>query len=130
MSPVTIVRWIALAVAIVAAFVTFPYSGLVMVVAGILLGAMGVSSDDRMFYLIGAMALAQVAGALGAIPAVGDSNRLLHFWLAEALPGEARPASPEVAEVRWVTLAELRGLEPVFGEDIAVIERFAVGSES
>ena len=71
MSPVTIVRWIALVVAVVAAFVAIPYAGLIMVLAGIVLGFMGVSSDERMLYLVGAVALAQVAGALGAIPAVG-----------------------------------------------------------
>ena len=71
MSPVSIIRWVALAVAVVAAFVAIPYGGLVMVVLGAALGFMGVSSDDRVMYLVGAVALAQVAGALGAIPAVG-----------------------------------------------------------
>jgi hypothetical protein len=71
MSPVSIIRWVALAIAVVAAFVAIPYGGLALVVLGAALGFMGVSSDDRVMYLVGAVALAQVAGALGAIPAVG-----------------------------------------------------------
>ena len=71
MSPVNIIRWIALAVAVVAAFVAIPYAGLAMALLGLALGFMGVGSEDRVIYLVGAVALAQVAGALGAIPAVG-----------------------------------------------------------
>lgn len=72
MSPVKIIRWIALAVAVVAAFVAIPYSGLILVLAGAALGFMGVKSDERILYLVGAVALAQVAGIFGVIPAVGN----------------------------------------------------------
>ena len=47
MSPVNIIRWIALAVAVIAAFVAVPYAGLAMVVLGAALGFMGVGSDER-----------------------------------------------------------------------------------
>ena len=72
MSPVKIIRWIAIAIAVVGAFVTIPYATLAMVVLGAALGFMGVSSDERVLYLVVAVALAQVSGALGAIPAVGE----------------------------------------------------------
>jgi hypothetical protein len=42
-----------------------------MVVLGAALGFMGVGSDERVMYLVGAVALAQVAAVFGAIPAVG-----------------------------------------------------------
>ncbi len=71
MSPVKIIRIVALAVAIIAVFVTIPYVALIMVVLGLALGFMGVSSDERVLYLVVAVALAQVSGALGPIPAVG-----------------------------------------------------------
>jgi len=71
MSPVKIIRIIALAVAIIAVFVTIPYVAPIMVVLGLALGFMGVSSDERVLYLVFAVALAQVSGALGPIPAVG-----------------------------------------------------------
>jgi small-conductance mechanosensitive channel len=72
MSPVKIIRYIAIALAVVAAFVTIPYVTLAMVVLGAALGFMGVSADERILYLVVAVALAQVAGALGPIPAVGE----------------------------------------------------------
>lgn len=40
--------------------------------AGAALGFMGVKSDERILYLVGAVALAQVAGIFGVIPAVGN----------------------------------------------------------
>lgn len=72
MSPVNIIRWIALLVAIVAAFVDIPYALLILVILGAALGFMGVASADRVMYLVAAVALAQVAGVFGVIPAVGE----------------------------------------------------------
>ncbi|MDX1461224.1 MAG: hypothetical protein R3348_09235, partial [Xanthomonadales bacterium] len=72
MSPVNIIRWIAVALAVVAAFVTnIPYVGLIMVILGAVLGFMGVAKEDRVAYLVAAVALAQVATVFGVIPAVG-----------------------------------------------------------
>jgi hypothetical protein len=72
MSPVSIIRWVAIAIAVVSAFVAIPYGGLAMVVLGAALGFMGVSADERVLYLVVAVALGSVAGGLGAIPAVGE----------------------------------------------------------
>ncbi len=58
----------------------------------------------------------------------GDSvagDYRLHWWQAEITRGEAHPACEEVAELRWLTLAELRTMERVFPEDIEVLERSA-----
>lgn len=71
MSPVKIIRWIAVALAVVAAFVAVPYAVLIMVILGALLGFMGVSKEERVAYLVAAVALAQVATVFGVIPAVG-----------------------------------------------------------
>ena len=57
MSPVKIIRIVALAVAIIAVFVTIPYVALIMVVLGLAAGFMGVSSEERVLYLVFAVAL-------------------------------------------------------------------------
>jgi hypothetical protein len=71
MSPVSIIRWVAVAIAVVSAFVAIPYGGLAMVVLGAALGIMGVSADERTLYLVVAVAIGVVAGGLDAIPAIG-----------------------------------------------------------
>ena len=74
MSPVSIIRWVAIALAVVTAFIpdTIPYALEIMVVLGAALGFMGVSADERVLYLVVAVALGSVASGLGAIPAVGE----------------------------------------------------------
>lgn len=71
MSPIKIVRILALAVAVVAAFVVIPWVALIMVILGLAIGFMGVTEDRRLIYLVVAVALSSVTGALGPIPAVG-----------------------------------------------------------
>ena len=71
MDTAKIVRIVGLVVAIAAAFVTIPYIGLIIVVVGIALGYLAVTEDHRLLFLVIAVALAQVAGAFGEIPAVG-----------------------------------------------------------
>ncbi len=73
MGPAKIVRMLATAVAVIAAFVTIPYDALIMAVLGIGIGYY-VEADRRMLYLVTAVALstAAVSGGLGAIPMAGD----------------------------------------------------------
>lgn len=71
MSPVKIIRYIALLVAIIGAFIVIPYAMLILVLLGAALGFMGVAKDERVLYLVAAVALAQVAGVFGVIPTVG-----------------------------------------------------------
>lgn len=52
-----------------------------------------------------------------------DKRYMLHYWTTDLKGGEARPVSPEVAALKWVTLADMRALEPVFVEDLAVVEQ-------
>lgn len=51
----------------------------------------------------------------------------LHYWRSELVKGEPRICNDELTELRWVTLQELRGLEPVFQEDIALFGRLLEG---
>ena len=47
----------------------------------------------------------------------------LHYWRAEILEGEPSICNEELTELRWVTLAELESLDPVFDEDIELFGR-------
>jgi 8-oxo-dGTP pyrophosphatase MutT (NUDIX family) len=46
-----------------------------------------------------------------------DGQFLLHWWSARADEGEVVPDPREVAESRWVTVAEFLALEPLFPAD-------------
>ena len=73
MSPVSIIRYIAIALAVIAAFIPgqIPFALEAMVVLGAVLGFMGVKEDERVLYLVVAVALGTVAAGLGAIPYAG-----------------------------------------------------------
>lgn len=64
---------------------------------------------------------------LGTIP-TRDGTAEMHWWLATILEGEACLANDEHTELRWVTLDELKALEPVFEEDVAIYERLERGA--
>lgn len=49
-----------------------------------------------------------------------DGHYLLHFWTCRLIGGEARVASDEVADLRWLTPVELCALAPVFDEDVRI----------
>ena len=53
-----------------------------------------------------------------------DEQFVLHFWTTDIIAGEAGTGSHshEVAAIAWVTLAELRQLQPTFEEDVKVFE--------
>ena len=71
MGPAKIVRMLAAAVAVIAAFVTIPYAALIMAVLGLGIGYF-VEVERRTLYLVTVIALAGAAGALGAIPMAGE----------------------------------------------------------
>jgi len=55
-----------------------------------------------------------------------DGSAIIHWWLAPTLDdAPARLANDEHSELRWVTLEELRRLEPVFVEDVEIFARVA-----
>lgn len=72
--------------------------------------------------------------AVRAVEKVGeccthDGSALIHWWRVEARDdAPARLANDEHSELAWVTLEEMKRLEPVFLEDVAIIERAARGS--
>ncbi|NIP18187.1 MAG: hypothetical protein GWM87_08550 [Xanthomonadales bacterium] len=72
MDTAKIIRLVALLVAVVAAFATIPYIDLIMVIVGLALGFMTVPEERRLIYMVTAVTLTTVAGALGPIPGVGD----------------------------------------------------------
>ena len=68
-----------------------PMAGLIIVLAGIVYGALAVDAEDATAYLVVALAASGVAGSgvLGAIPAVGEGLTGLVGGLSMALWGGA-----------------------------------------
>ena len=71
MGPAKIVRMLATAVAVIAAFVTIPYDALIMAVLGLGIGYY-VEADRRTLYLVTVVALSVASGGLGAVPMAGE----------------------------------------------------------
>ena len=76
MNPVQIVRIVAIAVAVIGAFVAIPEAALIMAIIGLILGGMAVDADRRTDFLVLVIALAAVHSVLGSegndvIPVVG-----------------------------------------------------------
>jgi hypothetical protein len=65
-----IIKLVGVLVAVVAAFVAIPYSGLLVALLGIA-GAWFIADEDRSRFLIAAVALNVAHGGLDAIPTVG-----------------------------------------------------------
>ena len=65
-----IVKLVGVLVAIIAAFVTIPYSAVIVALLGIA-GAWFIADEDRSRFLIAAVALTFAAAGLDAIPTVG-----------------------------------------------------------
>ena len=69
MSPYKIATWLAVAISVIAAFVTIPYAALVLVVLGLAAGSQW-SRDDSVRVIVTAMFLVGVT-ALDAVPQIG-----------------------------------------------------------
>ena len=72
MNALKIIRIVALALAVIAAFVTIPYVALAFIVLGLAIGFMGVTEDRRILFLVMAGVLTIVADSLNPIPVVGE----------------------------------------------------------
>ena len=72
MNPVQIVRIVAIAVAVIGAFVAIPEAALIMAIIGLILGGMAVDADRRTDFLVLTLALAAVSSAAGQSPVVGE----------------------------------------------------------
>jgi 8-oxo-dGTP pyrophosphatase MutT (NUDIX family) len=51
-----------------------------------------------------------------------DNQDTLHFWTTKIISGDAKITSQEAIDMRWVTLDEIKNLEPIFEADIQVFE--------
>lgn len=51
-----------------------------------------------------------------------DGQFVLHYWTTEIIAGEARICSHEATAMKWVTLEEMRQLEPKFEEEVQILE--------
>ena len=70
MNPFKIVGWVALAIAIVGAFVEIPYAGLLLVVLGLVAG-FAMAAEDHVRVLVSALVLTSLSGVLTNIPEIG-----------------------------------------------------------
>ena len=70
MNPFKIIGWVALAIAIIGAFVEIPYANPVLVLLG-LVGGVAIASEDHVRVLVSALVLNGLAGVLMNIPGVG-----------------------------------------------------------
>ena len=70
MSPANIVRILGLLAAVIAAFTAYPYAATIIAILG-LVGGYYVGAGDRTAFLVLAVALAAVHGAIDGIPGVG-----------------------------------------------------------
>lgn len=68
-----IVRYLSVLVAVVGAFMAIPEAALIMTLLGLVGGYLAdeADKDNRMYFLVFAVALSTVSGAAGAIPEVG-----------------------------------------------------------
>ena len=51
-----------------------------------------------------------------------DNLFVLHYWKTEIVAGEARICSREATAMKWVTIEEMRRLQPTFEEDVRILE--------
>ena len=73
MSPLKVVRLLAVAIAVIGAFTAIPEAALIIVLLGLALGFLSdqADKDNRTFYLIFALALSAMSGAAGGLPVIG-----------------------------------------------------------
>jgi 8-oxo-dGTP pyrophosphatase MutT (NUDIX family) len=65
--------------------------------------------------------------ALEKVCEIPSHNNLftLHFWTTEIISGEVSITSNEATDFRWVTLEQMKQLDPVFEADIQVFENLS-----
>ncbi len=71
MNPFKIVGWVAIAIAIVGAFVEIPYAGLLLVLLGLAAGV-AMAAEDHVRVLVSALVLTSLSGVLMNIPELGQ----------------------------------------------------------
>jgi hypothetical protein len=69
-NPFKIVGWVAIAIAIIGAFVEVPYAGLLLVLLGLAAG-FAIATEDHVRVLVSALVLSMLTGVLLNIPEIG-----------------------------------------------------------
>lgn len=54
-----------------------------------------------------------------------DKSARLHWWVVQVVGAQEVVRNHEHSEIRWVTIGEMRQLEPFFEEDLEVFESIA-----
>jgi len=54
-----------------------------------------------------------------------DNKFTLSFWTTKNHSGEARIASDEISDIKWVTIEEMDTLSPMFEDDIEIMKTVA-----
>ncbi len=72
MNPYKIVGWIGVALAVVTAFVSVPYAGALIVVAGAIVG-LSIAGEHHVRVIVSALALHMIADAFNSLPGVGSA---------------------------------------------------------
>lgn len=54
-----------------------------------------------------------------------DGQFFLHYWRTDITGGEAKICSHEATEMKWVTVEELKQLQPTFEEELQIVEELA-----
>ncbi len=71
MNPFKIVGWVAIAIAVLGAFIEIPYAGLLLVVLGLAAGY-AIAAEDHVRMLVSALVLTSLSGVLMNIPNLGQ----------------------------------------------------------
>ena len=71
MNPFKIIGWVALAIAVIGAFVEIPYAGLLLVLLG-LAGGFAIAAEDHVRVLVSALVLTSLSRVLMNIPEIGQ----------------------------------------------------------
>ncbi len=70
-NPFKIVGWVAIAIAVIGAFMEIPYAGLLLVLLGLVAGV-AMAAEDHVRVLVSALVLTSLSGVLMNIPEVGQ----------------------------------------------------------
>jgi hypothetical protein len=70
-NPFKIVGWVAIAIAVIGAFVEIPYAGLLLVLLG-LAGGFAMAAEDHVRVLVSALVLTSLSGVMMNIPELGQ----------------------------------------------------------
>jgi len=70
-NPFKIIGWVAIAIAVIGAFIEIPYAGLLLVLLGLAAGV-AIAAEDHVRVLVSALVLTSLSGVLMNIPEVGQ----------------------------------------------------------